>query len=89
MYFDYDEYYQEDVCIIDLDTIMPGSVLFDFGDAIRFGASSALEDETDLSKVYMREEAFDAFNAQYMKVAVGKGVVTYEDILYLIDKYLK
>ena len=38
--------------IIDLDTIMPGSMLFDFGDSIRFGASTALEDEKDLSKVH-------------------------------------
>ena len=49
------------MCVIDLDTVMPGSVLFDFGDAIRFGASSAAEDETDLSRVYMREDMFEAF----------------------------
>ena len=40
---------------------MPGSVLADFGDSIRFGASSAAEDETDLDKVYVRLEMFDAF----------------------------
>ena len=40
------------ICVIDLDTIMPGSMLYDFGDSIRFGASSAAEDEKDLSKVY-------------------------------------
>lgn len=49
------------VCVIDLDTIMPGSVLFDFGDAIRFGASSAAEDETDLSKVFMQLDMFEGF----------------------------
>jgi len=49
------------ICIIDLDTVMPGSLLFDFGDAIRFGASSALEDETDLDKVYVVPEMFEAF----------------------------
>ena len=39
------------VCIVDLDTIMPGYAVNDFGDSIRFGATTALEDETDLSKV--------------------------------------
>lgn len=38
--------------IIDLDTVMPGSMLYDFGDSIRFGASTALEDEKDLDKVH-------------------------------------
>lgn len=33
------------ICVIDLDTVMPGSILYDFGDSIRFGASSAAEDE--------------------------------------------
>ena len=41
------------VCILDLDTVMPGSVLADFGDAIRFGASTAAEDETDLSSIWI------------------------------------
>ena len=55
----------EGTCIIDLDTTMPGSVLYDFGDSIRFGASSAPEDETDLDKVYcdltMYETYVDGF----------------------------
>ena len=49
------------LCVIDLDTVMPGLSLYDFGDSIRFGASSAAEDETDLDKVYVRLEMFDAF----------------------------
>ena len=51
----------EGVCVIDLDTVMPGSLLYDFGDAMRFGASSAAEDETDLSKVFFRLDYFEAF----------------------------
>ncbi|WP_169173145.1 phosphotransferase enzyme family protein [Bifidobacterium oedipodis] len=47
--------------IIDLDTIMPGSMLFDFGDSIRFGASTALEDEQDLSKVHFSTDLFRAY----------------------------
>ena len=39
------------ICVIDLDTVMPGSMLYDFGDSIRFGASSAAEDEKDIDKV--------------------------------------
>ncbi len=56
-----DEKTGKGICIIDLDTVMPGSLLFDFGDAIRFGASSALEDETDLSKVYVKLDMFEAY----------------------------
>jgi len=56
-----DECTGEGLCVIDLDTVMPGSLLFDFGDAIRFGASSAAEDEQDLDKVYMRLDLFQAF----------------------------
>ncbi len=51
----------EPVCVIDLDTVMPGSILYDFGDSIRFGASSADEDEHDLDKVYCDMELFEAF----------------------------
>ncbi len=58
----------ESVCIIDLDTIMPGSLLYDFGDSIRFGANTALEDETDLSKVNFSMEMFEA----YMRGFVGE-----------------
>ena len=36
------------ICVIDLDTVMPGLAMNDFGDSIRFGASTALEDETNL-----------------------------------------
>jgi hypothetical protein len=51
----------EGICVIDLDTVMPGSVLADFGDSIRFGASSAAEDETDLDKVYCRLDMFESY----------------------------
>jgi hypothetical protein len=49
------------VCIVDLDTVMPGSVLFDFGDAIRTGANMACEDEQDLSKVGINLPIFEAY----------------------------
>ncbi len=52
--------------VIDLDTIMPGSMLFDFGDSIRFGASTAAEDEKDLNKVHFDIELFKAYAEGYV-----------------------
>ena len=49
------------LCVIDLDTVMPGFSLTDFGDSIRFGASTALEDEKDLSKVSFSIGMFEAY----------------------------
>lgn len=71
----------DSVCIIDLDTVMPGSALYDFGDAIRFGASSALEDERDLDKVFFRNDMFEAFAKGYIE---GSGhSLTEKEIEYL------
>ena len=50
----------EGVCVIDLDTVMPGLPHYDFGDMVRTGTSPAPEDELDLSKVGMRFEMFEA-----------------------------
>ena len=47
------------ICIIDLDTVMPGLSIFDFGDSIRFGANTAEEDETDLTKVSLSVPLFE------------------------------
>ena len=55
------------LCVIDLDTVMPGSSLYDFGDAIRFGAATAAEDEKDLSKMEMRLDMFEAFTRGYLE----------------------
>ncbi len=59
------------VCVIDLDTVMPGSLLYDYGDALRFGASSGAEDETDLSKIWFNLEFYEAFTKGYLE-EVGK-----------------
>ena len=53
------------VCVIDLDTVMPGSALYDFGDALRMGGSTGAEDETDLDKVWFNAEAFETFAKGY------------------------
>jgi len=49
------------ICVIDLDTVMPGSVLYDFGDALRMGGSTAAEDEINLDKVCFDAAAYEAF----------------------------
>lgn len=54
------------VSVIDLDTVMPGSMLYDFGDALRMGGSTAAEDETDLSKVNFDAQAFANFTKGYI-----------------------
>ncbi len=56
------------VCVIDLDTVMPGSLLFDYGDSLRFGTNTAKEDEADLSKVSCSLEYFEAFTKGFMEV---------------------
>ena len=52
--------------VIDLDTVMPGSALYDFGDMVRTSSAAAAEDEKDLSKVYSKAEYFEALVRGYM-----------------------
>lgn len=59
----------EGICVIDLDTVMPGLSLYDYGDSIRFGANPAPEDEKDLSKVYMSVDMFEAFTGGFLAEA--------------------
>ncbi len=57
------------VCVIDLDTVMPGLVHYDFGDMVRTGTSPAVEDEKDLSKVTMQFHMFEALLRGYLSTA--------------------
>lgn len=59
------------ICIIDLDTVMPGSALYDFGDSIRFGACTGAEDEKDLSKISCDLELFEAYTKGYIEGCEG------------------
>jgi hypothetical protein len=59
----------EGICVIDLDTVMPGLSLYDFGDSVRSGANRATEDERDLSKVIFDMEIFEAFVHGYLDAA--------------------
>ncbi len=66
------------LCVLDLDTVMAGYAMDDFGDSIRFGASSALEDEKDLSRVWMNLDMFAAFARGFLSAAKDK--LTLEEI---------
>ena len=59
----------EGICVIDLDTVMPGTALYDFGDAIRSGATTAEEDEPDLSKVRLDLNLFRCFTEGFIDAA--------------------
>ena len=59
------------LCVMDLDTTMPGLSAYDYGDAIRYGASTATEDEQDLSKVWMDLELFRLFTKGFLEACPG------------------
>lgn len=59
------------MCVIDLDTVMPGLSIFDFGDSIRFGAATAAEDEKDLSKMTMSLDLFRTYTRGFLKACPG------------------
>ena len=59
------------ICVIDLDTVMPGASLYDFGDAVRSGASTAAEDERDLSKVSFDLGLFEQFTKGFIEQTAG------------------
>ena len=96
-----DEKTKEGICVIDLDTIMPGLSLYDFGDAIRSGATHALEDEKDLSKVYVDLDFFEAFTKGFLEgtdgsltkneikmLPMGAKVITLEQGIRFLTDYL-
>lgn len=57
----FDSQTKKGLCIIDLDTMMTGLLAYDFGDAIRFGANTAAEDETDLRRVTLDLQLYRAY----------------------------
>ena len=90
------------ICVIDLDTVMPGLAMNDFGDAIRFGASTALEDEPDLSKVSCSMELYEAFTKGFVEgcggrltekeidlMPMGAKVMTFECGMRFLTDYLQ
>lgn len=71
----------EGICIIDLDTTMPGLSIYDFGDSIRFGANHSKEDEKDLSKVNFDISLYEIYVQSYMEGA--QGALTKSELEYL------
>lgn len=76
----------EGVCVIDLDTVMPGSMLNDFGDALRTGAATAAEDEEDLSKMYFNLDCFYYFAKGFLEETAD--TLTEKEIEYLPESAL-
>ena len=89
------------ICVIDLDTVMPGLAVNDFGDSIRFGASTADEDERDLSKVSCEMELFELYTKGFVEgcagsltdeeldmLPIGAMVMTYECGMRFLADYL-
>lgn len=60
------------LCVIDLDTVMPGSVLYDFGDAVRYGACTAAEDEPDTARIGFDMELFRVFAEGFLSETAGR-----------------
>ena len=90
------------LCIMDLDTVMPGLLAYDFGDAIRFGANTAAEDETDLSRVSLDLRLYKAYVKGFTEgcgsvmtererelLPEGALVMTYECGLRFLTDYLQ
>ena len=90
------------ICVIDLDTVMPGLAVNDFGDSIRFGASTAAEDETDLDKVHCDMELFEVYTKGFIEgcggsltakelemLPMGAKVMTFECGIRFLAEYLE
>lgn len=90
------------ICVIDLDTVMPGLAMNDFGDSIRFGASTAAEDEKDLEKVSCDMELFEIYTKGFVEgcdgkltklemelLPMGAKVMTYECGMRFLTDYLQ
>ena len=64
-----DKYTRKSLCVLDLDTVMPGLSVHDFGDAIRFGAATAAEDEKDVSRMKLDLTMFEVFTKGFLETA--------------------
>lgn len=90
------------ICVIDLDTVMPGLAVNDFGDSIRFGASTGAEDEVDLSKIECDMHLFEVYTKGFIEgcagsltdteidmLPMGAKVMTYECGMRFLTDYLQ
>lgn len=74
---------KEGLCLVDLDTVMPGTILYDFGDAIRSGCNRADEDEKNLEKVRFSVDLFKAFSEGYLSSVASS--ITECEVNHLVD----
>jgi Ser/Thr protein kinase RdoA (MazF antagonist) len=92
---------KEVLCVVDLDTVMPGYVLSDFGDFMRTGANNGKEDDTNRSKVSINLEVFEAYTKGYLRkakafltdieidnLAFGAKLMTYMQVIRFLTDYL-
>jgi hypothetical protein len=97
-----DEASGQGICVIDLDTVMPGSLLYDFGDLIRMGTATAAENEADLSKVRLDLQLFTWLARGYLDAVrdiltplewellpFGGKIITYEQAIRFLGDYLR
>lgn len=90
------------ICVIDLDTVMPGLSVYDFGDSIRFGASTGAEDEIDLSKISCDMNLFELYTKGFIEgckgsltekelemLPMGAKVMTFECGMRFLTDYLQ
>lgn len=90
------------ICVVDLDTVMPGLAMYDFGDSIRSGASTGAEDETDLSKISCDMELFEVYTKGFLAgcggkltakeielLPMGAKIMTYECGMRFLTDYLQ
>jgi hypothetical protein len=78
----------EAICVVDLDTIMPGSALFDFGDAIRSGANTAAEDEQNLDLVSMDINIFESYAKGYLESTFDLLTETEKELLAFSARFI-
>lgn len=97
----FDKDTEKAVCLVDFDTIMPGSIVYDFGEGIRSGITMAKEDEQDLSKIKADMSRFEAFTRGFLEEAkavitkeememlpLGAWMMTYENLIRFLADYL-
>ena len=97
----FDKDTDEAVCLIDLDTVMPGALAYDFGEGLRTGITTAKEDEQDLSKIKIDINRFEAYSKGFLSevkntitkeeleiLPLGVWMMTYENAIRFLADYL-
>lgn len=97
----FDKNTNKSVCLIDLDTVMPGALAYDFGEGLRTGITTAKEDEQDTSKIFVDINRFEAFTKGFLiqvkdivtkeeleTLPLGVWMMTYENAIRFLADYL-